>query len=78
MVPLIAPVTASNALRQRRYRARQRNPVHAVAQVEFERDALQQALINRSNLSAKKKAPIVTASRRRARWVEHEQRQHHP
>jgi hypothetical protein len=82
MVTLTAPARASNALRQRRWRARQRNPAHAVYQVEFERDAVLQALINSGGLSANEIHDRGSVARALsgviAEWVEHERRQHHP
>jgi hypothetical protein len=82
MVTLKTPALNANALYQRRWRARQRNPVHSVYQVEFKRDAVRQALINRSHLSANEIADrdcIAWAlSGVIAEWVEHERRQHHP
>jgi hypothetical protein len=52
MVSGSAPAPVANALYQRRWRARQKHPVYAVYQVEFERDAVLQALINRSDVPA--------------------------
>ena len=46
-----APAPTANALYQRRWRARQKNPVHAVYQIEFERDAVQCALIKTGRLT---------------------------
>jgi hypothetical protein len=51
MVTATAPAINCNALRQRRWRARQRNPVHAVYQIEFERDAVLRALLNSGRLT---------------------------
>jgi hypothetical protein len=57
-------------------------PARAVTQVEYERDAVRQALINRSNLSANEIADRGSVARALsgviAEWAEHERRQHHP
>jgi hypothetical protein len=69
-------------VRQRRWRLRQNPPARAVYLVEVERDAVRQALIKRSDLSANEIAGGDCIGRALsgviAQWVEHERRQHHP
>jgi hypothetical protein len=82
MVTLCHPALNANALRQRRLRARQRNLIHAVYRVEFERDAVRRALINSSYLSANEISDRDCIARALSgeivEWVEHERYQHHP
>lgn len=51
MVTLTAPAATASAIRQRRYRERQRNPIHTVCQIEIERDAVLRALIKTGRLT---------------------------
>jgi hypothetical protein len=51
MVARATPALNPNALHQRRWRERNRNPVHAVCQIEFERDAILRALINSGRIA---------------------------
>jgi hypothetical protein len=51
MVTSPTPNLSLVGLRQRRWRLRQKPPARAVYLVEVERDAVRQALINRSDLS---------------------------
>ena len=50
-MPSVAPACNASAERQRRYRARQRKPALAVYQVEIERDAVLQALIDSGRIA---------------------------
>jgi hypothetical protein len=80
-VASVAPACNASAERQRRYRARQRKPTRTVYQIEVERDATQQALINSSRLSkeiADRDSVAQALSGVIAEWVEHERRRCHP
>ena len=84
MVTRVAPDLSPRGVRQRRWRLRQKPPARAraVYLVEFERDAVRQALINRSDLSANEIADRDCIARALsgviAEWVEHERRRYHP
>jgi hypothetical protein len=64
----------------RRWRARQRNPIQAVYQVEIERDAVLQALIDSGRLSANdisdRDCIVRVLGGVVAEWVEHERPRH--
>ena len=80
-MPSVAPACNAGAVRQRRYRARQRKPTRTVYQIEVERDATQQALIDSSRLSkeiADRDSIAQALSGVIAEWVEHERRRYHP
>jgi hypothetical protein len=75
------PVRNASAERQRLYRERQRKPTRTVYQIEVERDATQQALINSCRLSkeiADRDSIARALSGVIAEWVEHERRRYHP
>jgi hypothetical protein len=82
MVTHITPAPTPNALHQRHWRERQKNPVHTVYPIEVERDAVRLALINSSYLSANEipdRDCVAPALRGEiVEWVEHERHQHHP
>jgi hypothetical protein len=82
MVTRAAPNLTPRGVRQRRWRLRQKPPARAVYLVEVERDAVRQALINRTDLSANEIVDRDCIARALsgviAEWVEHERRQHHP
>jgi hypothetical protein len=71
MVTLAAPAPTPNALHQRRWRER-----------EVERDAVRQALINSSYVSANEITDCDCVARALsgviAEWVEHERPRHNP
>ena len=50
MVTRTAPASTPNALHQRRWRERQRNPIRSVSHVEYERDAVLRALVHTGRL----------------------------
>jgi hypothetical protein len=82
MVTNATPNLSLIGVRQRRWRLHQKPPARAVYLVEVERDAVRQALINRSNLSANEIADRDCIARTLigviAEWAEHERQQHHP
>jgi hypothetical protein len=76
MVTCAAPNPSLVGVRQRRWRLRQKPPARAVYLVEVECDAVRQALINRSDLSANEIADRDCIARALsgviAEWAEHE------
>src|SRR5262245_57435935 len=69
MVTLATPALTPNALRQRRFRERQRTPIRAVAWIECERDAVLQALIHSGRLSETETQADIWRDRPRMRQM---------
>jgi hypothetical protein len=82
MVTKPARIRPKPGVRQRRWRLRQKPPARTVYLVEVERDAVRQALINSSYLSANEISDRDCVARALSgvivEWVEHERHQHHP